>query len=185
MSVSFLLQCDSESDIDDKVRLLFLCLFTRHMKWLRVVNNKFELSTKRRKTVIVCCSQKKKKKKMRGGNKKKTLHRSHHCWSPASYRARKWQEIQQHKKKLFFTVTFLFRDVKRCGVYNMWIPEYVLSMPSSLDHSECYCFAGHTQYHLYLLVSLIYQGPTLFLLFIQFSFTFECFAMMVILRNWG
>lgn len=46
MSVSFLLQCDSESDIDDKVRLLFLCLFTHHMKWLRVVNNKFELSTK-------------------------------------------------------------------------------------------------------------------------------------------
>lgn len=46
VSVSFLLQCDSESDIDDKVRLLFLCLFARHMKWLRVVNNKFELSTK-------------------------------------------------------------------------------------------------------------------------------------------
>lgn len=43
--VSFLLQCDSESDIDDKVSLLFPCLFTRHMKEPRVVNNKFELST--------------------------------------------------------------------------------------------------------------------------------------------
>lgn len=49
MSVSFLLQCDSESDIDDKVRLLFLCLFTHHVKWLRVANNKFELSTKGRR----------------------------------------------------------------------------------------------------------------------------------------
>lgn len=30
--VVFLLQCDSESDIDDKVRLTFLCLFTHHLK---------------------------------------------------------------------------------------------------------------------------------------------------------
>lgn len=30
--VCFLLQCDSESDIDDKVRLLFLCLFTNQKK---------------------------------------------------------------------------------------------------------------------------------------------------------
>lgn len=39
--VVFLLQCDSESDIDDKVRLPFLCLLTCQLKRLRVMNNKW------------------------------------------------------------------------------------------------------------------------------------------------
>lgn len=41
--VVFLLQCDSESDIDDKVRLPFLCLFTRHLEAFESrMNNKWD-----------------------------------------------------------------------------------------------------------------------------------------------
>lgn len=44
--VVFLLQCDSESDIDDKVRLPFLCLLTCQLKRLRVIWITSDITTK-------------------------------------------------------------------------------------------------------------------------------------------